>query len=264
MITPLLSVITNIGYDHQQFLGDTLELIAGEKAGIIKPGIPAVIGRKQPETTQVFVSKANDEQAPLLFAEDAVVIEGDQVRMRSQDTFYFQTDLLGNYQKENIRTALAALEQLDFDDFELSGEVIKRGLSRVRKNTAFIGRFQQIGEYPRIICDSAHNVDGLRTLWQELEQIPFEKMHIVFGTVSDKDVTPILDLLPHSAKYYLAKADIPRGKDAKELKVEFDEQGFQADAYNSVLEAFEAAKQHADSKDLILVTGSVFVVAEVI
>ena len=252
IIMPLLSVITNISYDHQQFLGNTLQKIAAEKAGIIKKNIPVVIGETQKETKPVFVAKAKAMKSAIYFADKEI---GEHK---------FKTDLKGIYQLKNIPTALMAIDVLKKNGVKISNQAIAKGLKHVAKNTSFIGRWMVMGEKPLIVFDSAHNEGGVKELKQEIRNTKYETLHLVFGTVADKDISKVLSLLPKDAKYYFCKADIPRGLHAEELKQQAGKFKLTGDVYSSVKQAFKAAKQNASKKDLVLVAGSVFVVAELI
>lgn len=251
VVTPELSVITNISLDHTQFLGDTIAKIAGEKAGIIKPQVPVLIGERQIETTGVFEEVAEKLKAPLYFAEDLI-----------RDSDVYQLDLPGFYQKRNLRTVLAAVEVLA-EKYPLR-EHLKEGLENTRKITGLRGRWEILGENPTEICDTGHNEAGVKNVVDQLRLQSFENLHIVWGMVGDKEATSVLKLLPKNALYYWCKPDIPRGKDAHELKNEAHQQGLQGTAYHSVTEAYNAAKKEATAKDLIFVGGSTFVVAEVL
>ena len=251
IITPELSVITNIGLDHTQFLGNTLKAIAKEKAGIIKPDVPVVIGETQKETKSVFTETARMNGSELKFA--------DQLPQEAYDS-----DLKGSYQKHNIATAVTSLKSLRADSFNISDENIKKGLSKVINNTGLLGRWQILQEQPKIVCDVAHNKEGLSFIVNQLKQEPYHKLHIVFGVVNDKDLTSILPLLPKEATYYCCKPEIARGLDVKLLKRAFDSYNFTSKVYPSVNEALERAKKNAKAKDLIYIGGSTFVVAEVL
>lgn len=252
IITPILSVITNISFDHQQFLGDTLEKIAGEKAGIIKPAVPVVIGKTQKETEQVFKNKAASTKSKILFA--------DKVKHKQN----FKSGLKGEFQQQNTGTAIAAIEALRKQGIKISDKQIKQGLKNVMENTNFFGRWMVVKKHPLIIVDSAHNEDGLRMINTELQKLKYKHLHFVYGTVSDKDVGRNFPLLPKQATYYFCKANIPRGMDANELKQKAAEYQLKGESYASVKSAFKAAKKAAGKKDLIVVAGSVFVAAEVL
>nr|WP_321222870.1 folylpolyglutamate synthase/dihydrofolate synthase family protein [uncultured Psychroserpens sp.] len=250
IITPEVSVITNIGFDHTQFLGSTYDAIAREKAGIIKSNIPVIIGETQEETKSVFLDIAKANTSVIYFA--------DQIKS------YYTSDLKGNYQKHNIKTAVNALKVLNDKSFKISEEHIKTGLQNVVKNTGLKGRWQVLQTQPKIICDTAHNKEGLSYIVKQLAQENYNNLHIVFGVVNDKDVDSILPLLPKKARYYFCKPNVPRGLDAEILKLKFKSSGFKGDSYQSVTKALDEAKSAAKLNDLIYVGGSTFVVAEVV
>lgn len=250
IITPLVSVITNIGLDHTQFLGNTLEAIAGEKAGIIKPNIPVVIGEYTDETKPVFLAKAEENTAPISFASDLI----DQI---------YLSDLIGDYQFHNKKTVQQTISILNNQtDFKVSIEQLKDGLLNVVKNTGLQGRWQQLGENPKIICDTAHNKHGLEVVMNQLKNEKFEKLHIVLGVVNDKDLDSILPLFPKEAQYYFCRPDSSRGLSTDILQNEAKKHNLIGQKYNSVAIAFAEAKQNASKNDFIYVGGSTFVVAE--
>ena len=248
IITPLVSVITNIGKDHTQFLGDTLKEIAFEKAGIIKPGIPVVIGETQTDTKPIFMEVAKKNSSAIVFA-DAVV----------NDTF--ESDLKGSYQQNNIKTAV---QTLNVGHFNIPNEDIKFGLRNVIKNTGLRGRWEVLQDHPKIICDIAHNKEGLTYVMEQLSREHYGNLHIVFGTVNDKDLNSMLPLMPKQATYYFCKANIERGLDVEKLKRTFNDYGLIGNSYKSVNEALQNAKTKAQMDDLIYVGGSTFVVAEIL
>ena len=251
IITPEVSVITNIGLDHTQFLGSTLEAIAKEKGGIIKQNIPVVIGETQIETEAVFREISKDRNSKIFFADKEV-----------EDVL--ESDLQGYYQKKNIKTVLKAVSIIQDRGYHISDENMKNGLLNVVKNTGLKGRWQVLSEHPRIICDTAHNKEGLNYVMQQLSDEIFDKLHMVFGVVNDKEVESILPILPKNAEYYFCKPNIPRGKDAEELQHQFTKNGFRGKSYFSVKQAFDTARKNAAYDDLIYVGGSTFVVAEII
>ena len=251
VITPEVCVITNIGWDHMDFLGKTLEQIAKEKAGIIKDGVPVVIGEANEEVAAVFRVKANSLNAPITFVDQEAALP-------------YPSALLGGHQEKNARTTLVALEQLERKGWSVSREAIQHGLQKVVRNTGFLGRWQVLSTHPLVIADVAHNVDGMRVVKKMLTETPYSNLHMVFGIVNDKDPNPVLAEMPKKATYYFCKADIPRGLDALELQVRAKAHGLAGDSYPSVQAAFVAARTHAGQNDLVLITGSVFVVAEVI
>ncbi|PZR06262.1 MAG: tetrahydrofolate synthase [Flavobacterium psychrophilum] len=250
IITPLVSVITNIGMDHTQFLGNTLTAIAGEKAGIIKPGVPAVIGEYNEETKPVFVAKAKECNAPLYFASDEVRAD-------------YPSDLIGDYQKQNRKTVLKTIELLQ-DKFPVAENAVKEGLLHVARNTGFMGRWQQVNSVPTAIADTAHNSHGLKIVVAQLQKQEYDTLRIVFGVVNDKDLTEVLPLMPKDAVYYFCRPDIPRGLAAETLQTAAEGYGLTGKIYGSVAEAYETALKDASILDFIYVGGSTFVVAEVL
>ncbi len=248
IITPELSVITNIGLDHTQFLGETLSEIAFEKAGIIKPSIPVIIGEKQQETEAVFIEKAKTTNSKITFASTA----------KNE----YPTDLLGIYQKANAKTAVCAIQQLS--GFQITKQHIQKGLQNVVKNTNLKGRWQILQEAPKMICDTAHNKEGLAIVLQQLQQEKYVNLHIVLGVVSDKKLSDILPLFPKTAHYYFCKPNVPRGLPENELQKIANSFSLKGATYASVEKATQAALTHAKKEDLIFVGGSTFVVAEVI
>ena len=282
VITPLVSVITNISLDHTDMLGDTLPLIAFEKAGIIKPNIPVVIGEEQSETTPVFVEKAHSSNAPIYFASQNVDI---QLVKNSATDFEFsnfnillknsfsdfkkldnlKVNLSGDYQEKNVATVIETINILNhYTDFKINENQLREGLAHIKPLTNFIGRWQVIGQNPTILCDSGHNEGGLKYVTHQLKRLIFNHLHIVIGFVKDKDLSKVLKMLPQNATYYFAKADIPRGLDAEILRDMAAEHRLVGKAYSSVKRALTAAKKVAKTDDLIYVGGSIFVVAEVL
>ena len=252
IITPLISVITNIGLDHTYFLGNTLESIASEKAGIIKHNIPTVIGEYTAETRAVFERKAIENETTLYFASDNIYQEYD-------------APLLGNYQYHNKKTVLQTLQVLQSTTvFQIRKEDITNGFMNVIKNTGLQGRWQKLQEYPSVICDTAHNVDGLRIVLAQVLVQEFKQLHIVLGVVNDKDLDEILPLFPKEAVYYFCKPNISRGLDAEILQKKASESSLTGKVYDSVSEAYSAAKINAAAEDFIFISGSTFVVAEIL
>lgn len=252
IITPLISVITNIGLDHTQFLGTTLEAIAFEKAGIIKSNIPVVIGEYVAETRAVFLDKASNTNSEIYFASDLI-----------QDDY--PSALLGDYQIQNKKTVLQTLKVLQEKQLlTISDNDIKKGFLNVVKNTNIQGRWQQLGENPKVICDTAHNAHGLSIVLSQLKKEQFEQLHIVLGVVNDKDLEEILPLFPKNAIYYFCKPNIPRGLEASILSVKAAEFNLVGEIYNSVSIAYQKARKNASPKDLIYIGGSTFVVSEIL
>ena len=251
IISPELSVITNIGLDHTQFLGTTLEAIAKEKAGIIKSKIPVVIGELHPDTKKVFQQVANQKSAPITFAE-------------KQQVSLFDCDLKGNYQVKNQQTALTALGVLISKGYKVSQTNIQRGIASVVSNTGLLGRWQVLQTLPKLVCDTAHNKEGLLFTMKQLQQTNQGVLHIVFGVVGDKNLDAILSLLPTSARYYFCAPNIPRALHVTTLKQKATDFNLTGTSYRSVKSALRAALKAATTNDLIYVGGSTFVVAEVV
>ncbi|TRZ44296.1 bifunctional folylpolyglutamate synthase/dihydrofolate synthase [Robertkochia solimangrovi] len=248
IITPELSVITNIGLDHTDILGDTLEKIAAEKAGIIKKGVPVVIGEFQEETLPVFENIAKTMNAPLIKAWDY------QTDLKS--------DLIGFYQELNVRTVVSAIRNLR--TFKISESAIKKGLLNTVNNTGLLGRWQQLGESPLIICDTAHNTEGLKVVTRQIAAQKYDRLHMVLGVVKEKNLSTLLPLLPKNAIYYFTEPEIPRALPASEFAAKAESYGLQGSVFPSVPIALEAARNNASPEDMIFVGGSTFVVAEIV
>ena len=251
IVTPEVSVITNIGFDHMQFLGNTLPKIAAEKAGIIKPEVPIVIGETNAQTKPVFIRFAEENDAPITWAEES-------------DIRTYPMDLLGHYQKANKRTAVAALGVLKKLGWSVSEAHVRSGLQNVTKNTGLMGRWQVLGYDPKIICDTAHNKEGLVPVLKQLSEETYDSLHIVLGMVSDKDLNEILPLFPKGAKYYFCQPNVSRALDVRILLKKAVDSGLIGESFDSVKSAFKAAQKKASKKDVIYVGGSTFVVAEVL
>ena len=251
VINPEVSVITNIGLDHTQFLGTTLAEIASEKAGIIKSKIPVVIGEAKPETTAVFIDKARKEKSPILFVEEEEIPE-------------FKTDLLGNYQIKNYKTAYATLGVLKQKGWGISNKNIENGFLNVAKNTGLQGRWQLLNKSPKVICDTAHNIEGLSLVLNQLKKEDFDQLHIVLGVVADKNLDAILPLFPKNAIYYFCKPAVMRGLAVAKLNQKASAFELIGASYVSVSEAYKSAMTAAKAKDLIFIGGSTFVVAEIL
>lgn len=251
-ILPLVSVITNIGLDHTQFLGNTLAAIASEKAGIIKSDIPVVIGEFTTETQPVFLAKAKENKSNLYFASDLIATT-------------FPSDLIGDYQVHNKKTVIQTLTVLNqHTAFQTTEAHWKTGLSQVVKNTGLQGRWQQLNELPKTICDTAHNTHGLTIVLNQIQKESFDQLHFVLGVVNDKDLDEVLPLFPKNAEYYFCKPNIPRGLEATILAQKAAQFGLYGKIYNSVSAAYAKAKQNAQPTDFIYVGGSTFVVAEIL
>lgn len=251
IITPLVSVVTNIGFDHVQFLGNTLESIAAEKAGIIKPNIPVVIGEYLPETKPVFLSKAKEMKAEIYFASDLV----------SED---YPCGLMGDYQFHNKKTVIQVIRVLQNHLF-VTEDHLKLGLLNVVQNTGLLGRWQQINANPKVICDTAHNSHGLKVVLNQIKKEQFEQLYFVLGVVNDKDLEDILPLFPKEAYYFFCKPNVPRGLDQKILKEKAHLFGLdKSEACDSVSDAYQKALLKANKNDFIYIGGSTFVVAEIV
>ena len=273
IIEPIISVITNIGYDHMDILGNTLPEIAFEKAGIIKKNTPVVVGETLPETKPVFINKAIEENATLSFAEaNYTLIKATNNHQQQKIIFKrndenkvraIQMDLLGNYQTKNLFTVLETCKQLNKIDFNLSDEMIASALLKTKKLTGLLGRWQIINENPLIILDVAHNKDGVVQILQQLKQTVYKNLHCVFGMVKDKDHNAVLQLLPKTATYYFTQAHIERALHNELLKEKAINYDLKGEGFSDVNEAIETAKKNAQDDDLILVFGSVFLIGEV-
>lgn len=267
VITPEVSVITNIGFDHMDMLGDTLPKIAFEKAGIIKQNIPVVISERQEEVAQVFEEKAKLEQAPILFADKPVTISqhGNSIKVNAvfQDKpIQFEFPLLGSYQQKNIAGVLTALECLTDRGFSISKEQVCDGMEQVTNQTGLKGRWQILQKNPVVICDTGHNADGIRSIVKQLGTYSYKNLFMIIGMVKDKDHTAVFNLLPKEAHYIFCQANIPRAMDAHQLAKEAKAFGLTGDVVPNVNDALNMALQKAKPDDLIFVGGSTFVVAE--
>ncbi|HTL10754.1 MAG TPA: folylpolyglutamate synthase/dihydrofolate synthase family protein [Chitinophagaceae bacterium] len=272
VITPLLSVITNIGWDHMQLLGNTLEKIAAEKAGIIKKGVPVILGEVLPQTKPVFTEKAAREAAELTLATDEwyvsdwhqlpSVLQVTVARKKDDERTVYETDLQGIYQLKNILTVLSAIKKLQQLGFTLPSPAIQKGLRYVKHSTGLHGRWDIIRRSPLLVLDVAHNEDGIRQLAEQLEITDHEDLHIIIGLVKDKEVSKVLSLLPKQAMYYFTKAQIPRALPEEQLAQEGAAAGLQGQHFSDVNTALQKAMMLAKKQDLVLVCGSVFVVGE--
>lgn len=266
VITPVLSVITNISWDHMDLLGNTLPAIAQEKAGIIKPHIPVVIGETQTEVQAVFESKALEVKSKIVFADQQykVARQNNMFAIATPHTaFMLACDLKGSYQTKNIAGVLAAIEELRALDFTISEPALLSGMQNVTALTGLRGRWQKLNDVPLTICDTAHNEAGIREILKQVAEINFIKLHWVWGMVKDKDVSKILNLLPASAHYYFCQAKIPRAMDAVTLWHHAEEARLTGVIIPDVNEAIQTARRNATDHDLILIGGSTFVVAEI-
>lgn len=273
IITPILSLITNISYDHMNILGDTLPLIAYEKAGIIKPDVPVVISETQEEVKQVFAETADLRQAPIRFADqDWRIIHDEpgtaQLQVTAQDLlsgelYPLTLDLPGRYQERNILGVLTAVQILQQAGWNISTTDISTALSKVKKLTGLGGRWEVVKEHPYTVLDVGHNEAGIRAILEQLALVQYKHLHIVIGFVKDKDVAAALKQLPANATYYFTKAQIPRALPETDLLQIAHAAGLQGNAYPDVPAAYKAAQEHAAPDDMVLVCGSVFIVGEV-
>jgi len=274
IITPLLSVITNISKDHTGFLGHDLSQIAGEKAGIIKEGIPVIIGEKQEEIIGVFNRIASDKNSRLEISEDKYKVQSYDFADGKRNLIYtacdnnasvnLSCDLLGSYQIKNIRTALCVFDELNRLAWNISEESIKQGVAGVVDRTGLLGRWQTIGSKPKVICDTGHNIAGIKEILAQIESMDYRNLHIVFGMVDDKDIDEIFELMPKNASYYFCCANIPRALDQNILAIKAKTFDLIGNTFPSVKAALETAKTNAHENDLVFVGGSTFVVAEVV
>jgi dihydrofolate synthase / folylpolyglutamate synthase len=273
IITPELSIITNIGWDHMNILGGTLEMIAAEKAGIIKEAVPVIIGEIQKETKTIFETVAKQKNAPVVFAEEKRTVV-DHVWQNNElvvtvtgethhDKKTYPLELPGIYQTKNLLTVLEAVEQLKQLGWKVSDEDIARGLRETKKLTGLHGRWETIHQTPTVVLDVAHNANGIEQLVLQIKNTPHKKLHIILGMVKDKDISKVLSLLPKDAAYYFTKADIPRSLPEDELMQKAEEYGLKGIKFSTVNFCLFSALKKAGKEDLIVVCGSVFLVGEV-
>ena len=248
IIKPELSIITNIGLDHTELLGNSIEKIAREKVGIIKPKTPILIGRKQHQTKAIFDEIAQDNHSKLYYSENCDI----------------NSDLKGDYQNENKNTAYTAIKILRTQSWNILDKHIVNGFQNVQKNTSILGRWMTLGQSPSIICDTGHNVDGIKRIVEQIKKTSYDELHIVFGVVNDKSIDSILKLLPKKAQYYFCQAQIPRAMDIDILFIKAQKHQLTGSCFKSVNDAFKKAKTLAKKNDLIFIGGSTFVVAEII
>ena len=271
IITPILSIITNIGFDHKYLLGDTIAEIATQKGGIIKNGVSAIIGERGEESDSVFVKIAKDKETDITFAQDVISVvsvsaDNRDISVCQNDTVHkYSLDLVGECQRKNMITALVAIQKLnDGNFFKISDDDIKRGLSNVVENTSLQGRWQKIEDKPLIICDTGHNEHGVRYIANQLKNAVYDKLYIVIGFMEDKEVSEILELLPKDAYYLFARASNPRSMSGVDLRDRACALGFSGEAFNSVSDAYSVALKRANIDDMIFVGGSTFIVADLL
>jgi dihydrofolate synthase/folylpolyglutamate synthase len=275
IITPEVSVITNIGLDHTNLLGETLEEIAGEKAGIIKPNVPVVIGTTQKETMEVFRKAADQKNTGIYFADreyevvySTLGLDGKQnLKVEKQGNSVYpelKLDLLGIYQHKNIPAVLKTVELLIEKGIKILDASVYEGLANVSEKSGLLGRWQILGNNPLVVCDTGHNEDGIKAVVEQINNTAYKNLHLVFGTVGDKNPDKVLALLPKNAQYYFVRANLPRAMDENELLQRAVEFGLTGDSYTSVAQGLAEAKVNAGKSDFIFIGGSTFVVAEIL
>lgn len=269
IITPDLSIITNISPDHTQFLGNTLAQIASEKAGIIKPGIPVIIGEATEETRRVFLKKATEVSAPITFAEEQETIH---TATPTADGYIYETshygtlygELCGDYQVKNTQTILTALQALTSIGYAIDNEAVHKGFSNVTATTGLMGRWQKLGDSPRIVCDAGHNTGGISYIVKQLARQEYSTLRIIIGMVNDKDIDGVLAMLPREAIYYFTQASVKRALPAQELARKASKHKLAGSCHTGVATALEAARSEASPQDFIFVGGSCFIVADLL
>jgi dihydrofolate synthase/folylpolyglutamate synthase len=273
IISPLLSVITNIGRDHMEILGDTLQKIATEKAGIIKPNAPCVIGEKQPEVLPVFREICRQLNSRMILADEHYAIP---YSLKSTDGYQMfnvkkngeiryanlKCELMGHYQRKNTATVLAAIDELTSAGLQIKEKDIYSGIRKVVQITGLLGRWQLIRTNPAVVCDTAHNPDGMKVLMQQVAETARKQLHLIIGFVNDKDIPETLKYMPANSHYYFTRLSVPRTMDENDLMKNAGSLGFKGKSYSHIKEAYDEALQHAGSNDLILITGSNFLVAD--
>jgi len=276
VVDPLISVITNIGFDHTQFLGDTLEKIAIEKAGIIKENVPVIIGESQEQVKGIFIKTAIEKKTKISFADQIFntnIHKPDTVSDQMTVDIYKDTNiiyqklicpLIGFYQQRNIITTIAIIDELNKQGYGIARENIYDGIKKVIENTGIQGRWQVLNAKPLTICDTGHNIDGITQVVKQINNLEFDKLHFVLGMVNDKSTNQVLNILPKNARFYFCKANIPRGLDQNELRKKASKFNLIGNSYDSVPDAFQAANKNASYNDLVFIGGSTFVVAEIL
>lgn len=267
IISPMLGIITNISYDHMQFLGNTLPQIASEKAGIIKPHTPVVIGEDSPEVHDVFAAKAEAECAPIVFAEQQPEVlearrDGDRRVIDTRSYGTIVDELSGDCQVKNANTVLVAVNELRKIGLHLPDEVVREAFAHVCELSGLMGRWMVVADHPRTVCDTGHNTGGWQYLARQLHDERCRRLHMVIGFVNDKDISHILDMMPRDAVYYFAQASVPRALDSHSLATIAHDRGLEGDSYATVEQAYAAARDAAEPADMIFVGGSTFVVAD--
>lgn len=270
IITPEVSVITNISFDHIQFLGNTLAKIAGEKAGIIKKGVPVIIGETVPETKPVFENKAKEMNAPVIFADEQDEVESSNILCsggidyKTKSFGLISGELGGLCQQKNTCTILEALKKMIELGFSITTDNIKDGFATVCETTGLMGRWQKLHDNPKVICDTGHNVGGIQYIVKQLELQEYSDLRIVMGMVNDKDISTVLSMMPKDAIYYFTQASVKRALPCEEFRKKAQEYGLEGNCYPTVEQAYNAALKDSDEKDMIFVGGSSFIVADLL
>ncbi len=271
IITPELSIITNISFDHTQFLGNTIDKIAKEKAGIIKSGVPVVIGESVPESKEVFIKKATEEHSPIIFADESdeitefEITKMNGIKYTSRTLGVFHGELGGEYQTKNTATIISAITELRKSGIDTSTENIIEGFKNVTKSTSLMGRWQTVNNKPLTICDTGHNIAGISYIVNQLKNYSDKlRLRIVFGMVNDKDINGVLKIMPTDAEYYFCQAKVKRAKDSSELKTCAEKYGLIGNSFATVGKAYEKAIEESDENDMVFVGGSSFIVADLL
>lgn len=271
IITPELSIITNISFDHTQFLGNTIDKIAKEKAGIIKSGVPVVIGESVPESKEVFIKKATEEQSPIIFADESdeitefEITKMNGIKYTSKTLGVFHGELGGEYQIKNTATIISAITELRKSGIDISTENIIDGFKNITQSTGLMGRWQTVNNKPLTICDTGHNIAGISYIVNQLKNYSDKlRLRIVFGMVNDKDINGVLKIMPTDAEYYFCQAKVKRAKDSSELKMCAEKYGLIGNSFATVGKAYEKAIEESDENDMVFVGGSSFIVADLL
>ncbi len=270
VLSPILSVITNIGMDHTDILGDSLQKIAAEKAGIIKHRIPLVIGETQESTKDIFIKGAKNKSAPIYFADQEYKVKeafyknfrSQVISLQNHEPGIFETDLFGKYQEKNLITTIKAIDCLKQSGYQINSDEIKKGLKNVIKNTSLRGRMEIVRKKPLTICDIAHNPEGINELMNNIRFIKYKELHIIIGSTTGKQVDEIFSLMPGNAHYYFTKSSVSRSMDIDQITSAAKKQGLNGSQYQNVKKAYNDALSHAGPDDLILICGSTFIVAD--
>ncbi len=270
VLSPILSVITNIGTDHTDILGDSVQKIAGEKAGIIKHRIPVVIGETQETTKEIFIKEAKNKSAPIYFADQEYKVKetfyknfrSQMISLQNHESGTFETDLFGKYQGKNLITTIKAIDCLKQSGYQINSNEIKKGLKNIIKNTQLRGRMEVVRKAPLSICDIAHNPEGIKELMNNIRFIKHKELHIIIGSTTGKDIDEIFSLMPGNARYYFTKSSVSRAMDIDQIASAAKKHGLNGNQYQDVKKAYKSALDQAEPDDLILICGSIFIVAD--